>query len=190
MKDHHIRTALKRKVLARHFRDPETRVFDELALRHGSSRIDIAVVNGIVHGYELKSDQDTLKRLPHQIKVYNSVLDRITLVVGHRYADEAVQIVPQWWGIKIAEMGTRGAVHFFDVRKTRNNPLLDILAVSKLLWREEALNLLNEVGEVRGLRHKPRAMIYARLAEIAGLDLIRGRVRHQLKTRKNWRSGE
>lgn len=187
MKDYQIRTALKYKVLARYMRDPDTRILDELGLRHGAARIDIAVINGIVHGFELKSNQDTLKRLPHQIKIYNSVLDRITLVVGCRHADEAVKIVPEWWGVIIAEMGTRGAMHFLKFRKPRNNPSPDILAVSKLLWRDEALTLLDEIGEANGLLYKPRAMIYARLAEVADPDLIRYRVRHQLKNRIHWR---
>lgn len=190
MKDYQLRLALKRKVLARHVGDPETRVLDELGLRHGAARIDIAVVNGILHGFELKSDQDNLKRLPHQLKIYNSVLDRITLVVGQRHVHEALKIIPEWWGVKVAEVGSRGAINFSDYRKPRNNPLVDIRCVSKLLWKEEALNLLNEIGEAEGLRYKPRAVIYSKLAEVADATLIRLRVRHQLKTRTSWRSDE
>jgi hypothetical protein len=190
MKDCHIRTALKKKLLARYSEDPSTRIIDELALRHGASRVDVAVVNGIIHGYELKSDLDTLKRLPYQAKIYNSVLDRITLIVGQRHLDESIDIVPEWWGIKLARMGNRGAIHFTEVRRDRNNPLQEILSVSKLLWREEALTLLEELGEAEGLRRKPRAVIYARLAEVADPNLIRSRVRHQLKSRKNWRAVE
>jgi len=48
MNDYQLRYALKVKVLARHAKDPETRIVDELGLRHGLARIDIAVVNGIV----------------------------------------------------------------------------------------------------------------------------------------------
>lgn len=79
MNDHHLRQAVKRKVLARHAKDPDTRIVEELGLRHGLARVDIAVVNGIIYGYELKSDKDNLQRLPHQIEIYNSVLDKVTL---------------------------------------------------------------------------------------------------------------
>ena len=74
MNDHQLRRALKSKVLARYAKDPDTRVVEELGLRHGLARVDVAVVNGIIHGYELKSDKDNLKRLPHQIQVYSSEL--------------------------------------------------------------------------------------------------------------------
>jgi hypothetical protein len=188
MKDCHIRPALKNKLFARYCEDPSTLIVDELALRHGAARVDVAVVNGIIHGYELKSDFDTLKRLPHQVKIYNSVLDRITLIVGERHLDEAIDIIPEWWGVKLARMGLRGAVHFTEIRRPKNNPLQEILAVSKLLWREEALTLLKELGKAEGLRWKPRATIYARLVEVAAPDLIRFRVRHQLRSRKNWRA--
>ena len=79
MNDPRLRRALKSKVLARYAKDPDTRIVDELGLRHGIARVDIAVVNGIIHGYELKSDKDNLKRLPHQIQIYGSVLDKVTL---------------------------------------------------------------------------------------------------------------
>jgi len=38
----------------------------------GASRIDRAVVNGSVHGYEIKSETDDLTRLPAQARAYCS----------------------------------------------------------------------------------------------------------------------
>jgi hypothetical protein len=187
MNDHQLRGALKSKVLARYAKDPNTRIVDELGLRHGITRVDIAVVNGIIHGYELKSDKDNLKRLPHQIQIYSSVLDKLTLVVGIRHAHEAIKLVPDWWGIKIATVGSRGAFDFESYRPSRLNPSLDPLSVCKLLWRDEALTLLAELGEAERVRYKARALVYARLAEVADLASIQERVRRQLKSRTTWR---
>lgn len=187
MNEFELRSAVKRKVLSRYENDPNTRILDELGLRHGAARIDIAVVNGIVHGYELKSDKDTLKRLPNQIQVFSSVLDKVTLVVGCRLLDESSKLVPDWWGIKLAKIGCRGGFEFSDIRRARGNPSLDSLAVSKLLWRQEALTLLDELGEARGVRYQPRALVYAHLAEVADPLMIRERVRRQLKSRPSWR---
>lgn len=64
MRDRDVRQALHRKVLKEHHGDADTLVLDELGLRHGTCRVDIAVVNGYLHGYEIKSDSDTLERLP------------------------------------------------------------------------------------------------------------------------------
>ena len=188
MKDVHIRAALKRKLKHRYGKDPSTRIVDELALRHGAARVDVAVINGMIHGFELKSDSDTLERLPSQMRVYNSVLDRITLVVGHRHFEESIRLIPDWWGIKLAMPGARGGMRLVEIRRARNNPTQDILAVSKLLWREEAITLLDELGEADCVRRKRRAIVYERLVEVADCDLIRDRVRHQLRNRTNWRS--
>src|ERR1700730_13066876 len=84
MKDIDIRDALKRKLRSFYANDPSTLIVDELGLRHGIARVDVALINGIIHGFELKSDRDTMRRLPSHMRVYNSVMDRITLVVGQR----------------------------------------------------------------------------------------------------------
>lgn len=188
MNDQQLRCAVKQKILSHYADDPDTRIFDELGIRHGAARIDIAVVNGIIHGFELKSERDTLKRLPRQVQMYNSVLDRVTLVVASRHANEASRLVPEWWGIKIAEMTPDGFLDVSDSRAAYDNPSLNILSVSKLLWRKEALTLLDEFGEAVRLRYKPRAIVYARLAEVADLDTVRERVRRQLKGRQTWRA--
>lgn len=189
MKDIDIRDALKRKLQSGYADDPSTLIVEELGLRHGIARVDVAVINGVIHGFELKSDRDTLRRLPSQMTVYNSVLDRITLVVGQRYMDIAMSLIPEWWGIMLAEMVESG-YHLTEVRKPQDNLFQDIVAISKLLWRDEALSLLEEIGEAEGVRWKRRAVIYERLAEVADPDLIRFRVRHQLRTRTSWRSVE
>ena len=44
---------------------------------------DIAVINCSIHGYEIKSDLDTLMRLPQQLEFYAMTLQKLTLVVGH-----------------------------------------------------------------------------------------------------------
>ncbi len=176
-------------MIVRHSTDSETLILEELGLRHGAARIDLAVVNGILHGYEIKSDMDTLTRLPRQARTYNLIFDRATLVVGQRHEDKAIRIVPEWWGVLLANKGAMGDIQFFEIRMPRNNPSVDVLSVAKLLWREEALALLNEMGASDGVRSKPRAAIYARLAGVAHLDLVRARVHRQFMCRSGWRSG-
>lgn len=188
LRDSDLRAALVRRLTSRHSRDPETLILEELGLRHGAARIDVAVVNGAIHGYELKSDSDSLVRLVRQARIYNSVLDRVTLVVGHRHAEKAMNMVPDWWGVQLAELGPRGGVRLSSVRRARNNPAPESLAVAKLLWRDEALELLCRLGAAEGFRSKPRADIYARLASIARPEVIKSSVRYRLRNRKDWRS--
>lgn len=187
MNDYQIRTTLKQELFACHSRNAETLILDELGLKHGTTRIDVVVVTSILHGFEIKSDRDTLRRLPEQARIYNSVLDRITLVVAYRHAYEAFQLIPNWWGVKLAHMGPDGVV-ISEARVPDVNPMLNMLSIAKLLWRDEALAFLEELGAADGVRSKSRDAIYRRIVEITDLGTLRSRVCQQLKHRTNWRS--
>ncbi len=78
---------------------PDTIVLEEFALYGGINRADIAALNGVSHGYEIKSDRDTLIRLPQQVASYNDVFERATLVTSDRHLSSAKKIIPKWWGI-------------------------------------------------------------------------------------------
>ena len=83
MNDFQIRKAIKEQELINHLGDPDTKIIDEMGLNLGSSIIDIAVVNGNMLGYEIKSDRDTLNRLNSQIEQYNKVFDYLNIVTGN-----------------------------------------------------------------------------------------------------------
>ena len=94
-------------------------IFEELGVRHGAARIDIAVINGFMHGYEIKSDSDTLERLPGQMNEFNAVFDKMTLVVGKRHLYDAINIIPDWWGIIVAKIDANCKVFFQTIREAR-----------------------------------------------------------------------
>ncbi len=187
--DRDIRTALKKVLEKKYSRDIDTRIVEELGITHGATRVDVAVVNGIIHGYELKSDKDNLMRLPRQIEIYNSVLDKVTLVVGKNHLHEAIKIVPEWWGITIAKIiSLEKEVSFCCVREPELNPNPDYAAIAALLWRDEALNILEEINAAKGMRSKTRSIIYKHLAETLDQKELKKRVRLCLKTRLAWRA--
>ncbi|MDA8118743.1 MAG: sce7726 family protein, partial [Gammaproteobacteria bacterium] len=74
----------------------DTVVLDELGICRGEVRVDVAVVNGEIHGYEIKSDRDSLRRLASQVELYSKVLDQATLVAGERHFDAAAALLPEW----------------------------------------------------------------------------------------------
>lgn len=188
MNDAQMRIATKQALFIQHLGDAETVIFEELGVQHGFSRIDLAVVNGELQGFELKSDKDTLARLPEQIESYGRVFDRVTLVVGERHLRRAADIVPDWWGIRVARTES-GKLQFSDFKHAMRNPSPDPACIVALLWREEALNCLEELGVAAGLRSKPRRDIYSILVKETNLDLLCHKVRMCLKQRANWRSG-
>jgi hypothetical protein len=60
MRDRDVRAALLRRLSSDYADDADTRIVEEMGVWSGSVRIDVAVINGELSGYELKSDRDTL----------------------------------------------------------------------------------------------------------------------------------
>lgn len=187
MRDRDVRTAVLKKVIADHVADPSTRVIEELGLEHGACRVDIAVVNGFLHGYELKSDSDTLSRLPLQIEAYSKVLDRATLIAGEKHINAALDLLPNWWGIKVATRGPRGAVHIETIRPVSNNPSASPVHIAQLLWRDEVAAILEGLGVEKKALRTNRAGLYSLLTTIVSLVELRQMVRERLKLREAWR---
>lgn len=180
--DAEIRAALLTRLHALHQRDPDTAFVEELGLCRGQVRVDVAVVNGLLHGYEIKSDRDNLRRLITQAELYSRVLDRATLVVGLRHAAEATAALPTWWEIQVAEAAA-GAVRLRRRRAGRRNPARDPRSLVELLWLDDALGLLDARGSARGYRARPRRQIWDRICELYEVDEIAVAVRTQLKAR-------
>jgi hypothetical protein len=187
--DADVRRALRAKLREEHS-EPGTRIIEELGLGEGIVRIDVAVVNGQLLGYEIKSDRDTLDRLPDQAALYNAVFDEVVLVTGKRHRAAASRVVPRWWGVVVAEVSSAGDVLLTPKRKPRPNRNVDPGVLVRLLWREEALQLLEQRDAARGFRSKPRADIYAKVLELLPPNDLRERVREILKLREGWRSAE
>ena len=187
MDDPCIRAAMKRDLRVQHRSDADTVIIDELAVHRGAARIDLAVVNGVLHGFELKSDRDTLTRLPEQVKAFSSVFDFVTLVMAERHIRQAVEMVPAWWGIRSARFDSGEAV-FCDLKSATTNPSPDPMSIATLLWRDEALAFLDDLESATGMQSKSRSQICLKLVEKACLDELRGRVRLRLRDRRDWRS--
>jgi len=183
-----IRSALKEVLKKKHAKDKELRIIDELGVQHGSVRIDIAVINGIMHGYEIKSDRDTLERLPEQVQAYNAIFDQVTLILGSKHLVDAFKMIPDWWGVETAHVNDDGVVFFNIIRKAKDNPEQHAVSIARLLWRQEALDKLESLGKADGVRSKPREMVYQRLAESIELKMLKKHVRSVLlSSRQNWR---
>ncbi len=187
--DKSIRYALKRRIEDCDIIDSQTKIIDELGILHGEARIDLVVINKeAIHGYELKSDIDTLSRLQEQMRIYNSVFSKMTLVVGKKHLLEAIKTIPEWWGVSVAKIVSHEEmVQFYDIREAEQNPNQDSVSLASLLWREEAINILEEINKAKGIRSKTREYIYARLAEVFDKETLGSKVSEYLCARVNWR---
>jgi len=180
--DTDIRAALKLKLISSYGDYPEAVVLDELGVCRGEARVDVALVNGKIHGYEIKSDRDTLRRLAKQVELYGKVMDRATLVAGERHLDAAQTILPEWWGLLLVK-STNNGPRFRTVRRGRINPARDARALAEFLWLEDAIALLERHGLDRGVRSKPRRIVWDCVCESFDIEVIADAARAKLKSR-------
>lgn len=183
MHDADLRRLLRSRLAQMHRNDQDSRIVEEMGVWSNTVRIDVAVISDEIHGFEIKSDRDTLKRLPKQAKIYGMVFDRVTLVVGERHATAALDIVPSWWGCLLA-------THIGDVptlcdeREATQNPSRDPLVLAKMLWKPEAVEIMEAFGLAKGWRSRTAADISKRLSDELPLVTLSQQVRNSLLRRE------
>ena len=113
---------------------------DELCMPDGGTRVDLALINGHVEAFELKSDHDSLRRLPTQVEGYAPYFDRITLITTCRFSDKVVPVIPNWWGILVA-VAVRGKIALRWQRRAKINPDRNFEKQCHFLWKEDLIQL-------------------------------------------------
>jgi len=166
---------------------PSTKIIEELGLCQGNVRIDMVAINGAIHGFEIKSESDDLRRLPIQAELYNKVLDTVTIVAGNRHLIKLRQIIPSWWGIITAEKESKDNIILHNERQANINYEINPNSLVQFLWKEEALNILKENKLEKGLIGKPRKLLWNKLVEELPLRALKSYVMETLRSRQKWR---
>jgi hypothetical protein len=186
-RDIDIRSALHAKRLRRMREHADTLVIDELGLAHAKSRIDVAVINGCIHGYEIKSAKDTLERLIPQIETYRLTLQKLTFVAAPKHIASIMSISPEWCGVIAAEQGPRGGISFQSLRIAVTNPDIDPVMMAHLLWRDEVIEILSRSGYAPKDLRRPRKQLYEMLSEAMTISQITASIRAFMAQRPTWR---
>jgi hypothetical protein len=159
--------------------DPAAVVLEELPLCR-SGRADCAAVNGDMRGFEIKSDHDSLRRLPEQVPRYQAVFDYCTVVIAARHMKHIRHAVPEEWGILVMEYGP-GESALQHVRKPRRNRKTDIEALIGLMWKMEAVSALRNQG-IRINPSRPVRDVWSALQRLPK-DVVAQEARGALKSR-------
>lgn len=163
------------------------RIINELGICNGESRVDIAVANGRLCGYEIKSDKDTLDRLPGQIEAYDKTFDKIVIVVGKKYEDKILNIVPEYWGIEVAYLNRKSTISLKKIRSAKINKNVEANSVLQLLWKEELKTLLKE-NNIKGLSNKNIKSLRDIAANTISFKKIKSYTREVIKAREGGRA--
>lgn len=185
--DADIRHALHARYLHRARARPDTLVIDELGLVHAKCRIDVAVINGCIHGYEIKSARDTLGRLDRQLNIYSQALHKLTLVVASKHVKGVMDLIPEWCGLIEAREGPRGGISFHRMQKAQSNPEVKPYMVAHLLWRDEVKDLLKEKGFAHRDLQGSRKRLYEILCKTMTLNEITTSILGCMEQRQTWR---
>lgn len=146
-----------RKYLIEYLTDRTGKLIEEFNVDNGVSRADIVNISSSeLHGYEIKSDVDSLSRLPSQVHSYNKVFSKVTLVVGFDHLMQAIYIIPEWWGVILAKRDGDGDIKFSQIRRASINPSLDIVSLLHLLFKNE-ISVVMQSRNVKGCTGKTKA---------------------------------
>ena len=137
-----VRAALRERLLASQ-KQPPTAV-DEFWVPQSHERADLAIIGRDLRGFEIKTERDTLRRLPRRVAAYGRIFDRCTAVVAPRHVEGALVLLPEWWGV--VEVSVNGHVEFDQIRPARQNIVLDPETLVRLLWRNEVKALFDHLG--------------------------------------------
>lgn len=130
-------------------------------LRSGTSRADVAILNGTSTVYEIKSEYDSFERLDGQLADYKRIFDRIYVVTTASKAEVACRIADPLVGIIVMrENGSLGTVRDAISNKRNVNPS----AVFDCMRQSEYCSAL--VQEFGLIPQVPNSKLYATAKEM------------------------
>ncbi|TPK20791.1 sce7726 family protein [Mesorhizobium sp. B2-5-9] len=182
-RDADIRIPLIGWLRSQHPDDGSTGFVEEFKMPKPSARIDVAVVNGELAGFEIKSDRDSLSRLTSQVPAFSRFFDKVSLVTTAKHHASARMKIPLWWGIILYGEGTS----FQIARTPKQNRSVDIRSLLFALSKGE----ISDLGRLAGCRistsdkkslmvEKAEAAICEQEIRDHARDLIRGRSRQPM----------
>jgi hypothetical protein len=171
-----VRHSLREVMLAGSLQ--QTEAVYEFWVPRSNERADVAIIGGCTfEGFEIKTDRDTLKRLPRQAQAYSRLFDRCSVVLAPRHVDAAMEILPSWWGVLV--INCESNLTFQGVRDAGVNDGVDPETLVRLLWRSEVLSALCALGMPPDPKAY-RARMWEQLLSLVDLHGLKAAVRNAL----------
>jgi len=145
-----------------------------------SFRADLALANGRLVGFEIKSGADNLKRWPAQCEAYFNVFDEVWLCTHGRHLEKALSMTPKKTGVLLVD--DLGGVAM--LRAAQRNNALSAYDLTGLLWRDE-LDELCRRNDIPTRSKETKAEIRAKVSKEITIEAIRAYVLARLKARRS-----
>lgn len=142
MNDPRVRERLVPYLEARGYRP-----LGEISLASNKTRIDVIGMNdGVLCGFEIKSEADDLKKLKKQARRYRRYFEQLYLVAAERHVQAAMEMLPRYWGIWVVRPSASG-VHIVrkaaPARTARTNTHQKAAPLAELMWKAELIDVLS-----------------------------------------------
>lgn len=186
MLDRDIRKVIKSSILKDPLFDSQSKIVDELKICNGRTISDVALINGCLSGFEIKSERDNLSRLSEQITNYNKVFDFVTVVTNHKHLTNVSMEIPKWWGIWLVQTNDNVPVKI-EVRPAEANKQTDPFSIAQFLWKEELVDLIIRRGLNLSMKNKRKWLVWEYISEELNLVELQEEVRSYLKNRVDWK---
>ena len=169
-----VRDSLRKEVLAA---VPRAEAVYEFWVPRSHERADVALIGPRMDGFEIKTERDTLKRLPRQAAAYARLFDRCYVVLAERHVEDALDILPAWWGITVIRGDSTPG--FERIRQADINHNVDPETLVRLLWRDEVHATLCAFGAPPDPR-AGRFRMWEQLLALVDLEALKVAVREAL----------
>lgn len=140
--------------------------------RAGTSKADLAILNGTGTVYEIKSDRDSLSRLLSQIQNYQKVFAKVYVIAGEAHVPDVVANTPE-------NIGVLSLVRWDRIRTVREAveqpDRVCPLTIFESLRVAEARTILKNVGVA--VPDVPNTMLWGAMRELFGR--LPARVAHE-----------
>ncbi len=121
-------------------------LINEMVVGGFSRRADIAVANGKLMVFEIKSDLDTLRRLPGQLEVYQQRFDKVTVVTTSRFVKEVIDSSCEAVEILEASVNASGQATLKTIRRGKTREIRAKAMLASFLTKVDLVSMLKAVG--------------------------------------------
>lgn len=144
-------------------------LINEMVTDNWSRRADIAVANGKLHAFEIKSDFDTLKRLDGQITTYLNQFDKVTVVTTSKHTSSVLKGMPD--EVEVLEVSyLNSIVSFRKIKRGKTKLITNKTKLAGFLHKAEIRKLLKDNGIQFGASDS-RQLLIEKLSNVSCLAL-------------------
>lgn len=100
-----LKAAVIDRLYEKRFVDATAVLISEMVVDNWSRRADVVLANGKLWGFEIKSEADSLARLPGQIEAFSKTFEKLTVVVASKFETPAKAMLPEGVGLWVEVEG-------------------------------------------------------------------------------------